>query len=138
MARGYQSGARLDGKRIRRHVQGRTQGQVRKKLDELKKARDAGEDLAAPREPTVAEWAKTWMELVERTCKPSTVRTYRTHIKYLTPIRRVRLDKLTPEHIESIYVGLIQARRQPGDGPGRPPNLPVVSWRGGQAGQNRP
>jgi integrase len=101
-------GTGLDGKRLRRHVQGRTQGEVRRKLDELKKAREAGDDLVAPREPILAEWAKTWIELVERTCKPSTARTYRTHVTYLTPIRRVRLDKLTPEHIESIYVGLIR------------------------------
>jgi hypothetical protein len=94
----------LDGKRLRRHVQGRTQGEVRRKLDELKKARDARDDLVAPREPIVAEWG-TCIELVERTCQPSTARTYRTHVAYLTPIRRLRLDKLTPEHIESIYVG---------------------------------
>jgi hypothetical protein len=78
-------GTGLDGKRLRRHVQGRTQGEVRRKLDELKKAREAGDDLAAPREPIVAEWVKTWMELVERTCKPSTSRTYRTRLAYLTP-----------------------------------------------------
>jgi hypothetical protein len=60
---------------LRRDVQGRTQGEVRRKLDELKKAREAGHDLAAPREPIVAEWMKTWMELVEQTCKPSTART---------------------------------------------------------------
>ena len=47
------------------------------------------------------------MEIVERTRKPSTARTYRTHVKYLEPIRRVRLDHLTPEHIEGIYVGLV-------------------------------
>lgn len=89
-------GTELDGRRRRRHGRWRTQGEVRKKLDGLKTAREAGDDLVTSREPIVAEWAKTWMELVERTCKPSTARTYRTHVMYLTPIRRVRLDKLTP------------------------------------------
>jgi hypothetical protein len=51
---------------------------------------------------------KTWIELIERMCKPLTARTNRTHVAYLTPIRRVRLDKLTPGHIESSYVGLIR------------------------------
>jgi hypothetical protein len=73
-------GIGLDGKGLRRHVQGRTQGKVRRKLDEFKKAREAGDDLVAPREPIVAEWVKRWIELVERTCKPSTARTYRTHV----------------------------------------------------------
>jgi hypothetical protein len=52
-------GTGLDGKRLRRHVQGRTQGEVRRQLDELNKAREGGHDLAAPREPMVAEWVKT-------------------------------------------------------------------------------
>jgi hypothetical protein len=49
-------------------------------LDKLKKAREADDDLAAPKEPIVAKWVKTWMELVERTGKPSTARTCRTHV----------------------------------------------------------
>jgi integrase len=100
-------GIGLDGKRRRRHVRGRTQGEVRNKLDNLKRARRSGDDLTEPRAPTVGEWAKTWIEIVERSRKPSTTRTYRTHVKYLEPIRRVRLDNLTPEHIEAVYVGLV-------------------------------
>ena len=55
-------GVGLDGKRLRRHVQGRTQGEVRTKLDGLKRSRDAGEDLTEPRAPTVGEWTRTWIE----------------------------------------------------------------------------
>jgi hypothetical protein len=91
---GYWHASINSGDRTRR--QARTQGEVRQKLDELKKARQADDDLAAPREPLVAEWVKTWIELVERTCKPPTARTYRTHGAYPTPIRRVPLVKLTP------------------------------------------
>jgi hypothetical protein len=63
--------------------------------------------VAMPRAPTVGEWVKTWIEIVERSRKPSTARTYRTHVKYLELIRRVRPDNLTPEHIEAVYVGLV-------------------------------
>src|SRR5881628_2808718 len=74
-------GSGPDGRRLRRHVRGRTQGEVKKKLDELKRDRDSGEDLSAVREPTVGEWARTWIEIVERTRRPSTAKTYRTHMK---------------------------------------------------------
>lgn len=102
-------GAGLDGKRVRRHVQARTQGEVRRKLDQLKKDRESGVDLAAElQEPTVGEWADTWLGIVERTRKPSTAKTYGTHLKYLRPIRRLRLTRLTPEHLESVYEALAE------------------------------
>lgn len=101
-------GSGLDGRRIRRHVQGRTAAEVRRKLDQLKQDRLGGVDLAAElTEPTVGEWAATWLAIVERTRKPSTARTYGTHLAYLKPIRRLRLNRLTPEHLEEIYVGLV-------------------------------
>src|SRR5262249_42685138 len=71
-----------------------------------KRERDAGH-LVTEHEPTVGEWTQTWIELVERTRRPSTAKTYRTHIKYLAPIWKLRLDKVTPEHIEGIYVALL-------------------------------
>jgi hypothetical protein len=96
-------GVGLDGKRIRRHVRGRTQGEVRRKLDQLKRDHEAGVDLAAQLgESTVGEWAATWLAIVERTRKPSTAKTYGTHLKYLTAIGRLRLSKLTPEHFAPV------------------------------------
>jgi hypothetical protein len=41
--------------------------------------------------------------MVERELKQSTVRTYRTHIRYLDPIAAVALDRITPEQLEAIY-----------------------------------
>jgi integrase len=52
-------------------------------------------------------WTETWIGIVERSRKPSTAKTYRTHIKYLQPLAGVRLDRLTSEHVEQLYVGLL-------------------------------
>ncbi|MDQ2727593.1 MAG: hypothetical protein M3Y91_06970 [Actinomycetota bacterium] len=79
---------------------------MRRKLDRLKGDRAAGADLTVTHELTVGEWTKTWIEIVERTRRPSTAKTYRTHLKYLEPLRRLRLDRVTTEHIESVYIGL--------------------------------
>jgi excisionase family DNA binding protein len=106
-------GPRLDGRRRRRHVEGRTQTEVKKKLDRLKSQRDAGVDIAASHLPTVGEWTDTWIAIVERTRRPSTAKTYRTHLKYLQPLRRIRLDQLTSEHIENVYVGLTRRGVRP-------------------------
>ena len=100
-------GVGSSGKRLRRHVQAKTQGEVRKKIDKLKRDREDGVRVADVKVPTVGEWTRTWIEIVERSRRPSTAKTYRTHIKYLQPLAGVRLDRLTSEHIESVYVGLI-------------------------------
>lgn len=55
-----------DGKRLRRHVEGRTPSEVGKRLDKLKKDREAGVGTGT-RNPTVVDWTRAWLELVERT-----------------------------------------------------------------------
>ncbi|MGH9073729.1 MAG: phage integrase SAM-like domain-containing protein [Acidimicrobiales bacterium] len=102
-------GVGASGKRLRRHVRGKTQGEVRRKLDLLKRDREVGirVGVTATKSPTVGDWTSTWIEIVERTRRPSTAKTYRTHIKYLDPLARVRLDRLTSELIESVYIGLV-------------------------------
>jgi integrase len=100
-------GVGADGKRRRRHVRGRTQSEVRKKLERLESDRRLGVGITETRVPTLGVWAETWIGIVERSRKPSTAKTYRTHIKYLQPLAGVRLDRLTSEHIEQVYVGLL-------------------------------
>ena len=102
-----------DGKRVRRHVRGRTQTEVRSKLDKLRKDLEAGAGITAIKNPSVGDWANTWLELVERTRRPSTAKTYRTHLKYLEPLSGLRLDQLTPEHIERVYAGLVRRGVKP-------------------------
>jgi integrase len=94
-------GRNSDGGRLRRHVQARTQREVSRKLAQLRR-------LSAP-DTTVGGWARTWLAMVERELKPATVRTYRTHIGYLSPMAGVAVDRLTPEQLEAVYAQL--ARR---------------------------
>jgi integrase len=94
-------GRNTDGRRLRRHVQARTQREVSRKLAQLRR-------LSAP-DTTVGGWTRTWLALVERELKPATVRTYRTHIGYLSPLAGVALDRVKPEQLEAIYAQL--ARR---------------------------
>jgi integrase len=82
-------------------VQARTQREVSRKLAQLRR-------LSAP-DTTVGGWTQTWLEIVERELKPSTVRTYRTHLRYLAPLAGVALDRVTAERLEAIYAQL--ARR---------------------------
>ena len=46
--------------------------------------------ITGVKNPTVGDWTKTWIEIVERTRRPSTAKTYRTHIKYLDPLAGLR------------------------------------------------
>jgi hypothetical protein len=86
---------------LRRHVQARTQREVSRKLGQLRR-------LSAP-DTTVGGWTRTWLDTVERELKPATVRAYRTHIRYLSPLADLALDRLTAEQLEAIYAQL--ARR---------------------------
>jgi hypothetical protein len=65
--------------------------------------------LSAP-DTTVGGWAQTWLLMVERELKPATVRTYRTHIRYISPLACVALDGVTAEQLEAIYAQLARRR----------------------------
>jgi hypothetical protein len=94
-------GGDREGRRVRRHVQAETQHEALRKLNKLRSL--------PPSETTVGGWLETWLDLVERDLKPSTLRTCRTHIRYLSPLAAVALDRITPEQLEAIYAQL--ARR---------------------------
>jgi integrase len=107
-------GTDATGRPIRRYVRGRTQTEVRTKLDRLLKDRAAQVDMVVGSTPTVAAWLKTWLELVERTLKPSTAKTYRTHVGYaVDAFGHVRIDKLATEQVEGLYVLLTRRGVQP-------------------------
>lgn len=87
------------GRRHRRHVQASTVEEVKAELAVLQAEAD---------DPpvTVGEWLTWWLEMVGRTLKQSTARTYGTNLSYLKPLADLRLDHLTPEHLEGVYVVL--------------------------------
>jgi hypothetical protein len=64
------------GRRRRLHLRGAT------KADVMAKMRRAHEQSQPANRQSVSNWLETWLDVVARTAKPSTLRTYRTHVKY--------------------------------------------------------
>ncbi|WP_243744844.1 hypothetical protein [Streptomyces hainanensis] len=57
-------GVKDDGSPDRRHRQGKTATEVREKLRELERRRDAGHVPGKARVPTVAEWITTYLDTI--------------------------------------------------------------------------
>lgn len=92
-----------DGKRRRKVVYGKTQREVVRKLETLK--RTATQDM-----PTASmkleQWLEQWLaEIAPRTGKPSKVTSQRTSIRnYIVPVLgHHRLDRLTTSHVRELH-----------------------------------
>jgi integrase len=109
-------GYRPDGKPDIREVSSKTQGECRRKLDEMKHRRDSGllGDPDAGRE-TVGTFLARWLHAIDGTIRPSSHYRYRVNVeKHLIPaIGRCKLGELRPEHL----VGLYAAKRKEGLAP---------------------
>ena len=107
---GYVSmGLKENGKRDRRHVSGARRATVVAKVRALESKRDAGTAEAAGQAPTVAAWLEHWLSNVAaRRVRPRTLESYRSTVRlYLVPgVGHHRLDRLQPEHLESLYGAL--------------------------------
>lgn len=71
--------------------------------------------LVAGRNVTLSEWMHHWMDNVppERV-RPRTLVNYRSYVRTwvdTSPVGRVRLDKLTPDHLDKLYKPLRDAKR---------------------------
>jgi integrase len=94
----------IDGKRRRRTVSGRTRAEVVDKLDELRRQKKRGTDLAA-RPRTVEQWMNEWVNEIKAHdgTHGSTLARYgqvsRVHI--VPSLGRKRLDRLTPAEVQS-------------------------------------
>jgi len=94
----------VTGRRRRAHVRGPTKTAV---LEKLRRLREQG---GAGGRQSVAEWLRSWLDVIARTSKPSTLKTYRTHVGYAVgAFGAVKLAQLRPEHLERLYDSL--ARR---------------------------
>ena len=101
----YVAGIKPDGSPIRSSVYGKTQGEVSKKLLEIRKQLETGQ-YAQPDKITVAKWLDTWLEeYVKPTRRPATVVTYTNNIRiHLKPaFGRTALQKLRPENVQRLY-----------------------------------
>ncbi len=109
-------GVKGDGSPDRRHVTGKSKSAVVTKVRKLEKLRDAARTPAVGSKWTVETWLLYWLESIVRpSLRHSSYQAYRTAVvKHLIPvIGAQRLDRLTPEHLESAYSRMIQRGARP-------------------------
>jgi len=105
-------GSRPDGKPDRRHVMSKDEAKVRKKVRVLERDRDSGKAAKAGRAPTVQEWIMTYLDTIAvRSLAPRTLDDYWSKARnWIFPhIGAHRLNRLQPEHLDALYVRMIQA-----------------------------
>lgn len=91
-----------NGKRKRKPVYGRTQKEVRQKLDDLKQQLAQG--MLSDKKLTVKEYLERWLTEKARQVKPRTAELYREQAeRYIIPhIGRTQLSKLTPMQVQQM------------------------------------
>lgn len=99
-------GVHDDGKPDRRHVERVTEGKVIERVRELERQRDSGRVTKTGRSWTVEKWLRHWVENVAApSVRHTTMVGYRSSVyNHLIPgIGAHRINKLQPEHLESLY-----------------------------------
>jgi integrase len=102
-----------DGKPIRRKVSAKSRSAAATRLRELRDKVNAG-NLPAGRVPTVAEWMTHWLdEIASAKVRPRTLAGYRRYVAiYINPLLGShRLDRLTPEHVQTAWRRLTETGR---------------------------
>lgn len=99
------------GKQIRRSFSGKTQKEVREKMQAAAVAVNDG-DYFEPSKMTVGQWLDTWAEEYLNSVKPRTVESYKANIKqHIKPaIGALRLSELTAVDVQRLYNNLINKR----------------------------
>lgn len=95
------------GKQVQRSISGKTQKEVREKLQALAVAVNSG-TYSAPVRMTVGEWLDTWAADYLGGRKANTVRIYRNNIKnHIKPaLGAVRLSDLRPHQVQGFVNGM--------------------------------
>lgn len=95
------------GKQLRRSFSGKTQKEVREKMQAAAVAVNDG-DYFEPAKITVGQWLDTWAAEYLNSVKPRTVESYRANIKqHIKPaIGAKRLSELTAVDVQRLYNGL--------------------------------
>jgi integrase len=110
-------GTKDDGSPDRRHVQGKTESIVTKKVRELEHLRDQGTTPRTGRPWTIERWLTHWVEdIANPAVRETTMVGYRAAVyKHLIPgIGRHRIDRLEPDHLERLYARMIANGSAPG------------------------
>lgn len=103
-------GLRPDGRPDRRHVRGKTQAEVTRKVRELERARDARAVPEARQSRVVLrEWLREWLDASALRVRPSTLNGYEVDIRrHIIPaIGANQVDRLRPEHVEYLYATML-------------------------------
>lgn len=92
------------GKQIQKSVYGKTQAEVRKKLQQATIAIDEGTYIESAK-MTVGNWLDIWLSEYTANLKPHTLKSYATHIKnHLKPaLGAVKLSALNTHEIQAFY-----------------------------------
>lgn len=95
------------GKQMRRSFSGKTQKEVREKMQAAAVAVNDG-DYFEPSKMTVGQWLDTWAEEYLNSVKPRTVESYKANIKqHIKPaIGALRLSELTAVDVQRLYNNL--------------------------------
>lgn len=99
------------GKLISRSVYGKTQKEVRQKLNEILRDLQDG-TYVAPNKMTVGEWLDIWLKEYTLNIRPATKAAYEQHVRvHLKPaLGRIQLSKLLPHQIQQNYNDLLRKR----------------------------
>lgn len=128
----YVAGHDANGKPIRKNVLGKSQAEVREKLQRaIMETR--GLDVARSDEFTVATWAKTWFEVYAKpNIRPGTAGYYKRFIdSYIIPyLGDIKLNKLTTRDIQKMYNDVKANGRKRGVQKEKQPGLSASTVRG--------
>ena len=96
------------GKQLRRSFSGKTQKEVREKMQAAAVAVNDG-DYFEPSKITVGQWLDTWAAEYLNSVKPRTVESYKANIiQHIKPaVGALRLSELTAVDVQRLYNGLI-------------------------------
>lgn len=100
------------GKQVQKSVYGKTQKEVRQRLQQITTAIDKGIYIE-PSKMTVEQWLKSWISEYTGDVKPYTKRAYTTNIKnHIIPaIGSIRMEKLAPLQVQRFYNECIRGEK---------------------------
>jgi integrase len=106
-------GVKDNGKPDRRHVRGKTNGDVTDKVRRLERARDEGKVRKAGQSWTVEQWLTHWLHniiappAITENAWDAYASAVRVHL--IPGLGAHRLDRLEPEHLEALYRSMTRA-----------------------------
>jgi integrase len=109
-------GVKDDGSPDRRHVRGRNEAEVTRKVRKLERERDKGNAANSGKAPTVELWMTTYLDTIaSRSLAPRSLDDYWSKTRnWIVPgIGKHRLDRLLPEHLDKLYAAMAAAGKAP-------------------------